>query len=74
MKNDQTKSNLVFNSLRSSAKRDWYFNSWSSHHMIDEWNFLFDLKPVNVGKVTFKDSVVGKIIWKGKLNNQIYLH
>lgn len=38
--------------------------------MTGERIFLTNLKLVRVGKVTFGDSVVGKIIGKGKLNFQ----
>ncbi|XP_038890515.1 uncharacterized protein LOC120080043 [Benincasa hispida] len=56
------------NSLKYSAKRDWYFDSGSSHHMIGNKNGLSDIKLINSRKVTFGDGASEKIIGKENFN------
>lgn len=44
------------------------FESGCSRHIIEENNYLKDLKPYSNFYVTFGDGSKGKIIRKGKLN------
>lgn len=59
----QTKFNVVLTSFRFSTIEDWYFDSRSSQQT-SEQNFLFDLKLLSAGKVTFGDGIDDKIIGK----------
>lgn len=53
--------------LRVSSKKDWYFDSGCSHHMIGERSNVKDLNPYSNSYVTFGDETRGRIKGIGKL-------